>query len=355
MPKATILLADNDSNFAEVRTEILRIKGYQVSIALTPAQAKEIVEQGGIDLVILDIRLTDDSNVRDKSGLVVAKEIDPAIPKIIMTGYPAHEFVQEALSFKDGHPLAVDFLAKTEGPDALLAAIESALQQKKEAHPESPPQSYKEGAERPLATDASGNSSSLLKILFLAANPRDTPQLRLDEEIRAIDHALLHAEFNKRFDIKQHWAVRIFDLQGYLLRHKPEIVHFSGHGCSSSEIILEDNAGNSQPVSARALSQLFSVLRDNIRCVVLNACYSEQQAQAIAGHIDCVIGMSRSISDPAAIAFAAAFYQALGYGRDIKTAFELGCIQIDLEKLGEENTPKLLTLRSDPKGIVFVR
>ena len=161
-----------------------------------------------------------------------------------------------------------------------------------------------------------------IKILFLAANPKDTSQLRLDEEMRAIDQAIQQAEFRDRFDIETQWAVRVVDLQGYLLRHKPDIVHFSGHGSESSEIILEDNDGNSQPVSSRALGQLFSVLKENIRCVILNACYSEQQAQAIAEHIDCVIGMSKAIGDKAAISFAAAFYQALGYGKDFKTGFE---------------------------------
>jgi hypothetical protein len=192
------------------------------------------------------------------------------------------------------------------------------------------------------------------QILFLSANPKDTPQLRLDEEMRAIDHALLQAEFRDKFDIKQHWAVSVYEIQGYLLRHKPDIVHFSGHGSSSNEIILEDNMGNSCPVSPCALSQLFSVLKDNIRCVVLNACYSEQQAQAIAEHIDCVIGMSRSISDRGAIGFATAFYQALGYGRDVKTAFDLGCVQIGFEGLREQNIPKLLALTSNPKDLIFV-
>jgi CHAT domain-containing protein len=161
--------------------------------------------------------------------------------------------------------------------------------------------------------------SRTISVLFLAANPKDTPALRLDEEIRSIDVALRQAEFRDRFDIKQQWAVRVADLQGYLLRHKPDLVHFSGHGSASSQIILEDNSGNSQSVTPRALSQVFSVLKDNIRCVVLNACYSEQQAQAIAQHIDCVIGMSKAIGDVAAISFAAAFYQALGYGRKTPT------------------------------------
>ena len=197
----------------------------------------------------------------------------------------------------------------------------------------------------------SGNS--LIKILFLAANPSDTTRLRLSEESRVIDQALRQTEF-RDFDIEQHWAVRVIDIQGLLLRHQPDIVHFCGHGSTSNELILEDNLGNSHPVSIRALSGLFAVLRDNIKCVVLNACYSERQAQAIAEHIDCVVGMSKAIGDAAAISFATAFYQALGYRRSIKTAFDLGCLQIDLEHLDEQDTPKLLARKGDPRKILFM-
>lgn len=213
------------------------------------------------------------------------------------------------------------------------------------------------GSHYPMAR-LSGNINegavSKVNVLFLAANPKDSSQLRLDEEIRSIDLALRQAEFRDKFDIKQHWAVRVADIQGYLLRHQPDIVHFSGHGSASSEIILEDSIGNSHAVTHRALSQLFSVLKDNIRCVILNACYSETQAQAIAKHVDCVIGMTNAIGDQAAISFAAAFYQALGYGRNVKDAFELGCVQIDLENLDEQDTPKLLAFNGTPESITFV-
>jgi hypothetical protein len=193
----------------------------------------------------------------------------------------------------------------------------------------------------------------LIKVLFLSANPIDTPTLRLDAEVRSIDQAIRQADFRDRFDIRQQWAVRIIDLQGYLLRYKPDIVHFSGHGSTSSEIVLEDITGKSSPVPTQALTRLFSVLKDNIRCIILNACYSENQAMAIAEQIDCVIGMSKDVGDIAATSFSSAFYQALGYGRDVKTAFELGCLQINLENLGEENTPRLVALRSDPSKIFF--
>jgi len=183
----------------------------------------------------------------------------------------------------------------------------------------------------------------VIKILFLTANPLDTSSLRLNEEIHAIDHALQQAEYRDKFDIAQHWAVRSTDLQSYLLRHKPHIVHFSGHGSAASEIILEDEHGNSHPVSVQALSRLFSVLKENVRCVILNACYSESQAQAIAQHIEYVVGLSQAIREQAAISFAMAFYQALGFGKDVRTAFELGCNQIDLRNLGEQDVPKLIT------------
>lgn len=195
----------------------------------------------------------------------------------------------------------------------------------------------------------------MIKILFLAAIPSDTTRLRLGDEIRAIDEKLRQTEFRDKFEILQHWAVRITDLQSCFLRHKPTIVHFSGHGSEASEIILEDEYGNSKPVSKSALSKLFSIFKDSIRCVVFNACYSEQQAPAIAKHIDCVIGMSKAISNFAAISFSASFYQALGYGKDVETAFELGCGQIDLEDLNEQDIPRLIAINSNPKEIVFIK
>ncbi|MCP4358682.1 MAG: SUMF1/EgtB/PvdO family nonheme iron enzyme [Chloroflexi bacterium] len=198
-----------------------------------------------------------------------------------------------------------------------------------------------------------GKMDKVIKILFLAANPRNSSRLRLDEEIRSIDQALRLAEYRDRFEIQQHWAVRVSDLHGLFLRHQPHIVHFSGHGSSASEIMLEDEQGRSAAVSKDALAQLFSILKDNIRCVVLNACYSEPQAQAISEHIDCVVGMSQAIGDKAAIKFSAAFYQALGYGRDVETAFELGCLQINLARLNEQDTPQLLSLRN-PKEVLFI-
>jgi hypothetical protein len=193
----------------------------------------------------------------------------------------------------------------------------------------------------PVATKA-------FKVLFLAANPLSMDRLRLDEEIRAIDLALRQTELRDRIVLVSHWATRISDLQEVLLRHEPIIVHFSGHGNLAGEIVLVDERGNAAPVALAALSDLFGILKASIRCVVLNACYAEEQAQRIAQHVNAVIGMSSAVEDRDAINFAVAFYRALGYRRDLSMAFQLGHVEVNLNQPGQENAPILLAERIDP-------
>jgi hypothetical protein len=190
-----------------------------------------------------------------------------------------------------------------------------------------------------------------IKIMCVAANPFEVTSLQLDEEVRTIHERMRDAPARTRFDISKHGAVRIADLQGLLLQHRPTIVHFSGHGSKASEIVLQDNSGN--PTSARALGHLFASFKDSIRCVVLNACYSQQQARAIAGQIESVVGMPKGIGHAAAIEFAASFYQALGFGRNIHTAFDLASSQIGFTRIRPESLPQLLARNTNPEGIVF--
>lgn len=192
-----------------------------------------------------------------------------------------------------------------------------------------------------------------ITILFLAANPQDTDQLKLDEEVRAIDQSLRLAEHRDRFDLRSHWALRYSDLTALLLRYTPQIVHFSGHGSSSGELAFGDDQGKAHLVAPDTLADLFSILRDNIRCVVLNACYSETQALGIARSIDCVVGMKRAVADDAAVAFAANFYLGLGYGRSIATAFALGRNSMGALAADEEKTPKLFDPHKKAATIVL--
>jgi CHAT domain-containing protein len=203
--------------------------------------------------------------------------------------------------------------------------------------------------------DESPRPEQPIRILFLAANPVDGEPLKLDEEVRAIDGALREAQYRDRFEIEQQWAVRADDLQRALLRWRPDIVHFSGHGAASSELVLADESGGGRVVPGNDLARLFSLLSDDIRCVVLNACYSDTQAKAIAESIDCVVGMTNAVGDDAAILFATGFYRGLGYGRDVRTAFELGTNLIGLQGVPDVDVPHLVARNVKAEDVFFVR
>ena len=188
------------------------------------------------------------------------------------------------------------------------------------------------------------------KILILSANPNNTSKLRLEEEVREIHTGLERAIRRSQFEIITRWAVRVDDLRRALLDHSPQIVHFSGHGSGSDGLALENNSGELQLVSTQSLARLFKLFKDNVECVLLNACYSEVQAQAIHQNIDCVIGM-RTVGDRAAIEFAVGFYDALGAGRSYEDAFEFGCTSIDLEGLSSTETPVLKSRKSNTDTI----
>lgn len=194
-----------------------------------------------------------------------------------------------------------------------------------------------------------------IKVLFLAANPGQTGRLALDEEIRLITEKIRASHHRKALEVLSAWAVRPEDLLQCLNQHRPHIVHFSGHGSSAGELLLVGAEGLPKPVSSRALSAVFQTLKDNIRLVILNACYSSVQAEAIRHEIECVVGMNAAIGDTAAILFAASFYRALGFGRSIQEAFEQGQTALLLEGIAEEQTPELLVREgSDPAQIVLV-
>jgi len=199
------------------------------------------------------------------------------------------------------------------------------------------------------------NVTDKCQILFLAANPAGTKSLALDEECREIEQKIRAADYRDALNLITKWAVRPDDLLQHLNQFKPHIVHFSGHGSKREEIILSGNDRQPKAVDKAALRQLFSTLKDNIRLVILNACFSRPQAEAITEVIDCAIGMKRAIGDKAAITFAASFYRAIGFGRTIRQAFDQGKVALMLEGVPEQDTPELLVRPGvDPNAIVLV-
>ncbi len=124
-----ILIADNDYDFLDTRAEYLRNAGYQVFRAYSYEEAKNILNTTQVHLAIIDIRLVDDNDERDTSGLTLAK--DPSyisVPKIIVTNFPTYQVVREALGATlENLPPAIDFLSKGEGADAMIIVVKDAF------------------------------------------------------------------------------------------------------------------------------------------------------------------------------------------------------------------------------------
>ncbi len=185
-------------------------------------------------------------------------------------------------------------------------------------------------------------------ILFLAANPKNTSQLGLDDEVREIEIGLQRSRYRDSFELKQRWAVSPREMQRSIEDLKPHIVHFSGHGVGEDGLALEDENGDVKLVQAEALAQLFRLFvapftSPPVECVLMNACYSEVQADAIAAHVPFVIGMNKAVGDKAAREFAVGFYDALGAGREIPIAYEFGKVSISMAGIPENLTPQLVT------------
>jgi hypothetical protein len=206
-----------------------------------------------------------------------------------------------------------------------------------------------------------------IRVLFLAACPSGSPPLRLDQEIKAIQDALRMSKNGERFEVEQSWAAGDRELQDGLLRHAPDLVHLSAHGSRSGQILLEQDSAPrdlgprpSVPAPSRpedlwlqGLVRVFAAARGRIRCVVLNSCYSEPAAQALAQVVGCVVGMSDAIEDAAAIRFSGSFYNALGYGLSVKSAFDLAMGQIAMAGLRTSDVPRLITAGVAPEDLTF--
>jgi acetoin utilization deacetylase AcuC-like enzyme len=195
-----------------------------------------------------------------------------------------------------------------------------------------------------------------IKTLFFSATPVGAGSLMVEREIREIIRKIRAAEYRDSIDLVPALAAQPDDLLQMLNQHKPRIVHFTAHGKATGEILLLDQVGGlPKPVKPNAIQALFNTMKNNIRLVLLNACYSKLQAQAIVKVIDCAIGIGNPITNLAAITFAASFYRAVGFGCSVKEAFEQGRVALMLEGIDEENFPELLVKEGvDPSHIFLL-
>lgn len=182
-------------------------------------------------------------------------------------------------------------------------------------------------------------------ILFVTANPVNREPVNTDEEQREIEAALIAANQGKLYQFKPVTAARIGDLRRAIVRSRPVIIHFSGHG-EEGGIYLEDARRQAKQVTAEALRDFLSEF-SSVECIVLNACYTDEQAAIIAGQVQYVVGMRAEIGADAALSFATAFYEMLGSGEQYERAFSVAEKSLGMEGFLDVAKP---ILRLRPTG-----
>jgi len=118
--KTNILVVDDDANLRKTLTDILRIKGYETSVAATGAEAIAAAEREMFSLALIDLMLPDMPGLEVMARI---KAISPLTEAIILTGNASMDTAIEAT--KQG---AYSYLLKPYQMDDLLRNIQHGVE-----------------------------------------------------------------------------------------------------------------------------------------------------------------------------------------------------------------------------------
>ena len=119
-----ILVVDDEPNMLRLLKTILMDKtGYEVTTTNNPLEVSKLLQEGHHDLVITDLKMPLVDGI-DLIGIV--KNIEAAMPIIVITAYGTIETAEEAI--QKG---AYDFITKPFRKETILITIKRALEWKR--------------------------------------------------------------------------------------------------------------------------------------------------------------------------------------------------------------------------------
>jgi CHAT domain len=195
-----------------------------------------------------------------------------------------------------------------------------------------------------------------LVVLYLAANPDEANSLRIDAEVRSVQEALRGSVFRDNVQMEYRPAADLNSLINGLNDHRPQIVHFSGHGHEKG-IATDTGKAQKSPVKELAFDLLAKALAATDsppQIVVLNSCKSSGAKKALLPVVKILVSMRDTVTDIAAMAFATQFYAALASGQSVKAAVAQGAVAVEAVSISEFDTPELLhKSETNPANIVL--
>lgn len=183
-----------------------------------------------------------------------------------------------------------------------------------------------------LSNGKTGRSTTgIRKLLFVEAAPPDFDPLLTTAEFQSINDKLANCDHRDELVvINPLMAAGLVDFVARVNKDKPAIIHFAGHGCTQGLYFREGDTAHAM-VEKERLERIFSTFEEAVECVVLNACYSSEQAETISRKVDFVIGMNCFIRDTAARNFADTFYRLLGTNMNYAQSFRQAILVLSKE------------------------
>lgn len=186
-----------------------------------------------------------------------------------------------------------------------------------------------------------------LVVLYMLANadpgPDPSKHIRPEAEARMVEEAVRGSRFSDSIDIQLRVAANLTTMLNGLNDLSPQIVHFSGH--SNTKSLAVDSGAITGPARQALSYDLFAKALDATdhkpTVVVLNSCLSAAARKEVLGSAQALIGMTDTISDIAAAAFAQQFYAALASRQSLESAFKQGVVAVEAVSLTEKATPQL--------------
>ncbi len=123
-----ILVVDDDADTRDMCAEVLLSGGYDVIRAESGRSAEALLRTSTVDVTVTDLKMPD---VGGLEILRVAKEVDPNMVVILITGFPAVASAVEAMKFG-----AAEYLVKPFSPQQLVDAVRAGVEARRirEAH-----------------------------------------------------------------------------------------------------------------------------------------------------------------------------------------------------------------------------
>src|SRR5699024_7779106 len=118
--KNKILIIEDDLAFGTMLQLFLKRKKFEVSLATSGKQGREMLKNTSFDLLITDLKLPDDSGME---LLKIVRKNTPPTPTILMTSYADVTTAVEAI--KRG---AADYISKPFRPEEMLMVMEQAME-----------------------------------------------------------------------------------------------------------------------------------------------------------------------------------------------------------------------------------